>query len=285
MEQTVSARVKKIDSSGDSVVDDAIAVEEPLEIQVSHVSAGRRVVRPVSITMRTPGEDGELALGFLCTEGILSGLEQVQEVRIASGASDCQPETNRICVVLKDDYAVDLGRLDRHFYTSSSCGVCGKASLEALSLDDATPFAGNLPKIVENVVHQLPARLRRQQETFEKTGGLHAAALFDSDGGLRVLREDVGRHNAVDKVAGAILQDPQLDPNQSVLLVSGRTSFEILQKAIRAGIPFVAAVGAPSSLAVEVASAFNVTLLGFLNDKRFNIYSGPQRVLSTSLGS
>ena len=267
------------------MVDDAIAVEEPLEIQVSHVSAGRRVVRPVSITMRTPGEDGELALGFLCTEGILSGLEQVQEVRIASGASDCQPETNRICVVLKDDYAVDLGRLDRHFYTSSSCGVCGKASLEALSLDDATPFAGNLPKIVENVVHQLPARLRRQQETFEKTGGLHAAALFDSDGGLLVLREDVGRHNAVDKVAGAILQDPQLDPNQSVLLVSGRTSFEILQKAIRAGIPFVAAVGAPSSLAVEVASAFNVTLLGFLNDKRFNIYSGPQRVLSTSLGS
>ena len=272
MEQTVTAKVKKITSSQAEVVDDVVVVEEPLEIQLSFVNSGMRVVRSVSITMRTPGKDNELAVGFLYTEGILKNPEDVEEVS--------ELENNKICVVLRDAIKVDFNQLSRHFYTSSSCGVCGKTSLEALKMGNAQPFKGATPILEQGFICKMPTLLRKHQQTFAKTGGLHAAALFNTSGKIQLSNEDVGRHNAVDKVAGSILLDSSLDPAESILMVSGRTSYEILQKSIRAGIPFVAAVGAPSSLAVELANVFNVTLLGFLSEERFNVYSAPERVLA-----
>ena len=272
MEQTVTAKVKKITSSQAEVVDDVVVVEEPLEIQLSFMNSGMRVVRSVSITMRTPGQDEELAVGFLYTEGILQNPADVEEV--------CELENNKVCVVLRDTIKVDFNQLSRHFYTSSSCGVCGKTSLEALKMGNAQPFIGATPILEQGFICEMPTLLRKYQQTFAKTGGLHAAALFNTSGKIQLSNEDVGRHNAVDKVAGSILLDSSLDPAESILMVSGRTSYEILQKSIRAGIPFVAAVGAPSSLAVELANVFNVTLLGFLTEQRFNVYSAPERVLA-----
>ena len=272
MEQTVTAKVKKITSSQAEVVDDVVVVEEPLEIQLSFVNGGRRVIRSVSVTMRTPGNDNELAVGFLYTEGILKNPEDVEEVS--------ELENNKICVVLRDAIKVDFNQLSRHFYTSSSCGVCGKTSLEALKMGNAQPFIGATPILEQGFICKMPTLLRKHQQTFARTGGLHAAALFNTSGKIQLSNEDVGRHNAVDKVAGSILLDSSLDPAESILMVSGRTSYEILQKSIRAGIPFVAAVGAPSSLAVELANVFNVTLLGFLSEERFNVYSAPERVLA-----
>lgn len=272
MEQTVRTKVIKITSSQAEVVDDVVVVEEPLEIQLSFVNGGRRVIRSVSVTMRTPGKDNELAVGFLYTEGILKNPEDVEEVS--------ELENNKICVVLRDAIKVDFNQLSRHFYTSSSCGVCGKTSLEALKMGNAQPFIGATPILEQGFICKMPTLLRKHQQTFAKTGGLHAAALFNTSGKIQLSNEDVGRHNAVDKVAGSILLDSSLDPAESILMVSGRTSYEILQKSIRAGIPFVAAVGAPSSLAVELANVFNVTLLGFLTEQRFNVYSAPERVLA-----
>lgn len=272
MEQTVTAKVKKITSSQAEVVDDVVVVEEPLEIQLSFMNNGMRVVRSVSITMRTPGQDEELAVGFLYTEGILQNPADVEEV--------CELENNKVCVVLRDTIKVDFNQLSRHFYTSSSCGVCGKTSLEALKMGNAQPFIGATPILEQGFICEMHTLLRKHQQTFAKTGGLHAAALFNTSGKIQLSNEDVGRHNAVDKVAGSILLDSSLDPAESILMVSGRTSYEILQKSIRAGIPFVAAVGAPSSLAVELANVFNVTLLGFLTEQRFNVYSAPERVLA-----
>ena len=272
MEQTVRTKVIKITSSQAEVVDDVVVVEEPLEIQLSFVNGGRRVIRSVSVTMRTPGKDNELAVGFLYTEGILKNPEDVEEVS--------ELENNKICVVLRDAIKVDFNQLSRHFYTSSSCGVCGKTSLEALKMGNAQPFIGATPILEQGFICKMPTLLRKHQQTFARTGGLHAAALFNTSGKIQLSNEDVGRHNAVDKVAGSILLDSSLDPAESILMVSGRTSYEILQKSIRAGIPFVAAVGAPSSLAVELANVFNVTLLGFLSEERFNVYSAPERVLA-----
>ena len=272
MEQTVRTKVKKITSSQAEVVDDVVVVEEPLEIQLSFVNGGRRVIRSVSVTMRTPGKDNELAVGFLYTEGILKNPEDVEAVS--------ELENNKICVVLRDAIKVDFNQLSRHFYTSSSCGVCGKTSLEALKMGNAQPFIGATPILEQGFICKMPTLLRKHQQTFARTGGLHAAALFNTSGKIQLSNEDVGRHNAVDKVAGSILLDSSLDPAESILMVSGRTSYEILQKSIRAGIPFVAAVGAPSSLAVELANVFNVTLLGFLSEERFNVYSAPERVLA-----
>ena len=254
-----------------------MAVEEPLEIQLSYLAKGRRVVRSISITMRTPGHDKDLALGFLQTEGIICSMEQVQDVIVPVDEKSCSP--NRLRIILEDDVSVDVGKMDRNFYTTSSCGICGKASLEALNMAGSSAFTGNSPKLLKEIVFMLPKKLLQHQDTFRKTGGVHAAGLFNANGELQTLREDVGRHNAVDKVAGSILQDNTLCPQESILLVSGRTSFEIIQKAVRAEIPFVLGVGPPSSLAVELSNTFNVTLLGFVSTDRFNVYSSPERLL------
>ncbi len=254
-----------------------MAVEEPLEIRVEFLAGGSWDTRSVSVTMRTPGHDFELAAGFLFSEGILASREEVREIAY------CRPEGpqeyNVLSVRLRENVSFDPALLTRNFYTSSSCGVCGKASIEAVEVQgcEALPF-GTLAVKAE-VVDGLPELLRKGQAAFEKTGGLHAAGLFDSRGTLLMLREDVGRHNAVDKVIGHAFLEGSVPLGDKVLVVSGRTSFEIIQKALAAGVPMVVAVGAPSSLAVELAREFNMTLAGFARGGGFNLYAGRERVL------
>ena len=253
--------VQKVEGEASAPFQDLLAVEEPLEIRLGQ--------KTVSITMRTPGHDSELAVGFLFTEGILSSAGEIQDV-VSS--------RNYVTIHLKPGIEVDLDRLQRNFYTTSSCGVCGKASIEALRMQACPVLAGESPVFASTVIHGLPAVLREDQRVFDRTGGLHGAALFDSSGRLLLVREDVGRHNAVDKIAGAEVLAGRIPLDGKLLLVSGRASFELVQKALMAGVPILAAVGAPSSLAVETARRFNMTLLGFVRDGRFNIYSGASRI-------
>ena len=252
--------------------EDFLAVEEPLEIQLGYSRRSLRVHKSISITMRTPGSDAELAAGFLFTEGIVTDPAQIDAIRL--------DEPNVARVELADGVPVDLQRLERHFYTTSSCGVCGKASIAALDLGPRPrldPTAG--PVFDAGTIHALPDALRETQAVFERTGGLHAAALFDPAGAIVARREDVGRHNAVDKLIGAQLLSGAAGACAGRgLLVSGRASFELVQKALAAGVPLLAAVGAPSSLAVELAAARGMTLLGFVRGQRFNIYAGERRI-------
>ncbi len=263
---------------------DLIAVEEPLEIRIGFPD---RTHQAISITMRTPGEDAELAAGFLFTEGIITSPEQIKQIRhcglkIGTGNGTLDRATslnsNTIRVDLADGTTIDLKKLDRHFYTTSSCGVCGKSSIEALHSGAQKIADPDYPRVDAAFINRLPATLRDAQSNFEKTGGLHASGLFNVDGTLDLIREDVGRHNALDKVLGRKFLDGEMPLSDKVLLVSGRTSFELVQKALMAGIPILAAVGAPSSLAVELAREFGMTLIGFVRNERFNIYTGEDRI-------
>jgi FdhD protein len=256
---------------------DQLAVEEPVEIRLAVGPSGGRSERSISITMRTPGHDAELAAGFLFGEGIIAASRDIESIRHCGPASEAG-SVNSVRVELRPDVTVDLDRLERHFYTSSSCGICGKSSPDALDVKAAPLAAADEFRVVAAAIHELPKKLRETQAVFEQTGGLHAAALFDSAGQLIEIREDVGRHNAVDKLVGALLLAGQLPIANRGLLVSGRASFELMQKAIVAGIPFLAAVGAPSSLAVDLARRFGATLIGFLRDERFNVYSRDERI-------
>ncbi len=225
--------------------------------------------------MRTPGRDLELAVGFLRSEGVVADRSQVEIDPAKPDRAPC----NVVRVRLRPDVVLDLDRLRRNFYTTSSCGVCSKASLEALKIVGCKPLATDRFAISAEIVHQLPARLRLAQSDFAQTGGVHAAGLFDRGGKLLSVHEDVGRHNAVDKLVGECFLKDRLPLSESLLLVSGRSSFEIMQKALAAGIPLVAAVGAPSSLAVDVARQYQMTLLGFVRDGSFNIYCGGGRIV------
>ena len=254
---------------------DELATEEPMETRL--LIEGRP--RPVAVTMRTPGADFELAAGFLHGEGIITSADQVARITYCVDADlDHDQRYNIVNVEVRGPLDADLRALDRHFYTNSSCGVCGKASIDALKVRSNGCLPAGAPLVSAEVIRGLPARLREGQGLFESTGGLHAAALFTPGGDLRVLREDVGRHNAVDKVVGWGLLGGHLPLSDSILVVSGRTSYEILQKAVAAAVPIVCAISAPSSLAVEVAEEFGVTLVGFLRGGRFNIYSGGERI-------
>lgn len=234
---------------------DQVAVEEPLEIRLDG--------HPVAVVMRTPGHDEELAAGFLVTEGIISKVGELRKI-------EPRPEENRVLVFLEDGVAVDLGKLTRHLFTGSSCGLCGKATLEAI-FTDFPPIERRL-EISDAVFYQVPEKLRAAQGTFETTGGLHAAGIFSTAGELIIIREDIGRHNAVDKVIGHALLN-EIDLTSTFLLVSGRLSFEIMQKALATRIPAVAAISAPSSLAVEFARKSGQTLIGFLRPPTFNRYT------------
>ena len=243
---------------------DRIAVEEPLELRLGRT--------PIAITMRTPGEDRELAAGFLLTEGIIRQLSDIEKI---TGPVRSLP--NVVCIKLRRGLRFRRDRLMRHFYATSSCGLCGKTTLESIRVR-TQPISGGF-KVALKLLYSLPDQLRERQDAFEETGGLHAAALFDAEGNLQLLREDVGRHNALDKAIGAALMQNRLPLDRCILLVSGRASFEIMQKALVARIPVVAAVSAPSSLAVALARRFKMTLIGFLRDGRCNIYAGEERVL------
>jgi FdhD protein len=264
--------IQKINEGIVTQVSDAVVVEEPLEIQVDYSTATGRMIKNVAITMRTPGHDAELAAGFLFTEGVVKNAASIKEI-IQSHTND-----NRVRVVLQQGIQPILYSTARNFYSTSSCGVCGKASIEALRTTPAYT-SGAADMIVQSaVLFQLQDKMKKQQAVFEETGGIHASALFDTTGNFIMLREDVGRHNALDKLIGAALLDDRLPLNNGILFLSGRASFELLQKAAMAGIQLVAAVGAPSSLAVQLAKEYNISLVGFLKSNRFNIYSGKERI-------
>lgn len=269
---SLAVEISKISGDQESSRPDVVAVEEPLEIQLTSPTATNSAARSISVTMRTPGDDVELALGFLYTEGIVHSADDIASANVFG------EEQNTVRVDLNPEVEFDLGSLQRHFYTTSSCGVCGKASIDALRVSGLQALPEDGPTFARSTIVSMPETAREQQGLFEETGGLHAAAVFDQSGEIVVLREDVGRHNAVDKVVGWLLLQGKLPAHDYSLLVSGRTSFELVQKTLLARIPLLAAVGAPSSLAVELASEFHMTLIGFLRGENFNIYTGPQRI-------
>ncbi len=253
---------------------DEVAKEEPLQIRVA--AAG--TTHDVAVTMRTPGNDFELAAGFLFSEGLIRSRGDIVSLSYClDDTIDIEQRYNIVTVELHRDAAFDLKRLERHFAIGSSCGICGKAQLESLQM--RVERIDSAATVAADTLIALPERLQEEQRVFAFTGGLHASALFDMSGKIQAVREDVGRHNAIDKLAGWGLLNDRLPYNDRILLVSGRLSFEIVQKAAVASIPIVCAVSAPSSLAIEAAQAFNVTLVGFLRGRRFNVYCGAERIV------
>ncbi|HEY5623470.1 MAG TPA: formate dehydrogenase accessory sulfurtransferase FdhD [Gammaproteobacteria bacterium] len=271
--------IERVDHGDAGSAMDVVATEEPLEIRLAYTrSDGLRAQKSISVTLRTPGNDDELAAGFLFTEGIVRGRGDFKSI------APCGPPApngliNVVRVELGEDVAVDLERLERHFYTSSSCGVCGKSSLDAVAVQRRFEPCKSRLKLTSAQLGALPEALRARQDVFEQTGGLHASGLFDEAGEVLAVREDVGRHNALDKLIGQALMRDELPLTDFGVVLSGRASFELMQKAMMAGLPFVAAVGPPSSLAVELAKEFDMTLVGFLTSDRFNVYANPSRIL------
>lgn len=264
-------RVIRLGSQGASARPDTLAVEEPLEVRV----AGH----PLSVTMRTPGHDFDLAAGFLVSEGVIRGSADIQGIRYCAGAVDDGTNTyNVVDVSLSPGVDPPDPSVERNFYTTSSCGVCGKASLDAVRTTAFWSVHDDPVRFDTSVLEQLPDRLRAAQPVFDRTGGLHAAGLFTPEGELLCAREDVGRHNAVDKVLGWAAREDRLPLTGTILMVSGRASFELVQKAVMGGIPALAAVSAPSSLAAELATDAGLTLVGFLRGSSMNVYSGADRL-------
>jgi len=249
--------------------EDVVVREEPLEIRIGGV--------PLVVVMRTPGHDEDLARGFLVTERVVARVDEIASVRHCTTVEAPEAENNVVQVVLAPGVHVDLARLRRNLYASSSCGICGKATIDNV-LDVAPPVHDDAATVTADVLYGLPAALRGEQEVFQRTGGLHAAGLFTPDGTRLVVREDVGRHNAVDKAIGWALAHGRMPLHGTILMVSGRVSYEIVQKALAARIPIVAAVSAPSSLAVDLAQAGGLTLVAFLRDRSLGVYAGAQRI-------
>jgi FdhD protein len=266
-----TTEVVKWRDGSDYIDSDELAIEAPLEIRVRG--------RPISVTMRTPGHDNELAAGFLLTENVITAPAHILKISVC----ERNDEGNVVNVQLAADVPVDFERLTRHVFASSSCGLCGKATIDAIALRFAR--VESIARFSAEMIAALPQQMRSFQTTFDRTGGLHAAAIFDEHGKMLVLREDVGRHNAVDKVIGHALLAGWTPLDRHILLVSGRSSFEIMQKSLAAGLPLVAAVSAPSSLAVEFARQNGQTLVGFLRDHRMNVYAHVHRVCFDSMAT
>jgi FdhD protein len=270
---TVRRQVRKLSASGERRRPDTLAAEEPMEVRVDG--------KALAVTMRTPGHDVELAHGFLLTEGVIGSREDIFSARYCDGVDDQGRNTyNVLDLKLAAGVPPPETGVERNFYTTSSCGVCGKAALDAVKLKTRFPPGDSEFAVTTDVLAKLPDSLRTQQKVFSSTGGLHAAGLFTADGELLVVREDVGRHNAVDKVMGWALMQGLIPLKDNGLLVSGRASFELVQKAAMAGVPFLAAVSAPSSLAAELAEENNITLVGFLRGDSMNLYTADHRVIT-----
>ncbi len=262
--------IHQFDANNFTEKEDLLAVEEPLEISIAYGSAVSRIRKTVAVTMRTPDDDFELALGFLFTEGVVFNKKEVKSVRFVG--------ENRVLVDLDEKVRFDFEKLNRNFYTTSSCGVCGKASLESISKTMCFILEKGIPTVSKDILLGLPQKLLAVQQSFIETGGAHASVLFNTEGVILKIFEDVGRHNALDKLIGWAFQQDILPLKESIVLVSGRASFELIQKASMAGIPIVVAVGAPSSLAVDLAEENGLTLIGFLKKNKFNIYTGIERI-------
>ncbi len=273
---SLQRQITRLSSKGKTRVGDAVSIEEPLEIRLSHMDGQARSEQSIAITMRTPGEDEALAIGFLAGEAIIRHADDVRSIGHCGPPSPDKGLRNILRVELEDSVRVDIEALKRHFYTSSSCGVCGKASLDAISFQ-APEREDSGFSIRADKLRELPAKLITQQDEFTRTGGLHASASFDASGRILRIREDVGRHNALDKLVGSCFREGGL--SDCGILLSGRASFELIQKAAMAGVRVVAAIGAPSSLAIELAEQEGITLIGFLKSSGFNLYCHGQRIL------
>jgi FdhD protein len=275
-------KISRVSGAEKNESEDRVAREEPLEIQVTHGPESERVQKVLAITMRTPGHDRELAAGFLIGEGLIRDFKQVESVHACGPRFGEEGWTNSVRVVFRPEVKLELQQLERNFYMTSSCGVCGKTSVEMLEAQLKPRGKPAAFSVEASLIRDLPELLRRAQAIFEQTGGLHAAGLFTAEGEALCVREDVGRHNAVDKVIGAqFLAGRAIEPS-TILVVSGRASFELMQKAIAAGIAMLVAVGAPSSLAVELAARSGATLIGFVKPGGFNIYTGAERVVGNA---
>ena len=268
---------KKFENGQFSNRPDLVVVEEPMEVRIGFGSAEHRQQKAIAVTMRTPGHDLELAAGFLFTEGIISSYSDLLSIKHCIDSGKNAQEKNVIRAEIRPEVVVSLKQVDRNFYTTSACGVCGKSSIEAIETGCQPVVKTFL--LDKAIVEQLPEKLRSAQAVFEHTGGLHAAGLFSKAGDLLLLREDVGRHNATDKVIGAALMKGQVPLTDHLLMLSGRISFELVQKAAMAGIPIVAAVGAPSTLAIDLAAKMNIVLCGFIREGRFTVYTGQDQVV------
>jgi FdhD protein len=269
-ERIAPVETLRVTAEGEVAADDVLAVEEPLEIRVAWRSGGEQREKPISVTMRTPGDDFDLAAGFLFTEALIRSGAEIESIRQWGSP-------NVVRVALADGATIDSAKLDRHFYTTSSCGVCGKTSIDAVRVIQCgagNPAGGTRARIDRSLIHRLPEILSENQSAFRATGGLHGAAIVRSNGELLRVREDIGRHNAVDKAIGSLVREEPESLAGTILMVSSRASFELAQKAIVAGIGVLASVGAPSTLAVDAAREFGLTLLGFVRDGRFNVYAG-----------
>jgi FdhD protein len=280
MNPTERVRIRSREADSETEREDVLAVEEPLEIRVR--AEPNSAATSFVTTMRTPGADEQLAIGLLFAEGVLQDRSDlISLTRPTDPRIDPDLRTNVLIATLTGSAFERASHLQRGTVMGSACGVCGKTSIENVIPADRAPLESSL-RVSADFLYGLPQRLRERQSIFSKTGGLHAAALFETDGSIREIAEDIGRHNATDKLVGASLLRSELPLSDTILLVSGRTGFEIVQKAYAAGVPIVASVSAPSSLAVELAQTAGLTLVGFLRERRFNLYANPQRVLSES---
>lgn len=268
---TATLAIKKIQHNISFDAEDLLPVEEPLQVKIEYGAARNK--KDISVTMRTPGDDEELSTGFLFTEGIIRSADEIENCYYDDSNG------NSMVVRLQEHAIPNLPNTDRNFYSNSGCGVCGKPDIESIRTTSIYTIPHNTVVIDHDVFYRLNEQLRNRQLVFQATGGLHAAAFFTADGTLQLIKEDVGRHNALDKLIGAALNNRQLPLHNGILVLSGRAGFELIQKAVMAGISVIAAVGAPSSLAVELAMEHNITLIGFLRNERFNIYCGDQRIV------
>lgn len=276
-EKVKPVNIIRANSKGNSATSDLLVVEEPLEIRVGYGSEKNRQQHSLSVTMRTPGDDEHLCLGFLFSEGVISSKENILSAKYCQNVTISDGGNNVMRVELQPDILYNPTRHNRNFYINSSCGVCGKASIEQVQVD-CNPINSDL-KVARDIVSALPDKLLASQDVFKHTGGVHACGLFNRQGELLMHKEDVGRHNALDKLIGTLLLSDSLPATGNILMLSGRISFELVQKAVKAGIGVVAAVGAPSSLAVDLANEFGVTLIGFLKESGFNTYTHPDRII------
>ena len=265
-----------------SIVDDSVSIEEPLEMKVRYKKNKEWINDSISITMRTPKNDEDLIIGLLFCEGIISKTSEIEEVEFLGDKVGKYKMQNKIQITLNNGENLDIKHLRRNFLTNSSCGVCGKTSMDSLEIICKTKINKNNPKIKSSLITEIPNLLRQSQSEFSKTGGIHASALFNTDGKPLVIREDVGRHNALDKVIGHCFKNSIFDTKNQFIACSGRLSFELVQKSLMANIGLLMGVGAPTSLAIDLASKSDMTLIGFVKSNSFNIYCGENRILKTN---
>ena len=272
-------KVVKFNKNKFEKIDDLISIEEPLEISMKHKNQNKWVTNIISITMRTPGQDEDLVRGFLFNEQIIENLDEIENIENIGNRVGQYEIHNKILVTLNNSKNVNISKIKRDFMTNSSCGVCGKSSLDALEIIKKDKTSSSKPKLSKEIIIKSPTVLRNNQSEFSKTGGIHASGLFSSDGKLISLREDVGRHNALDKMIGNALNENQIDAKNQFVTCSGRLNFELVQKVLMTNIGLMIGVGAPTSLAIDLANRFDMTLIGFVKEDSFNIYTNNQKVI------